>query len=73
MSLMQKLLDAGYPRSEMFHHCSDLYVFVTPETEKVVNEYYSQWHIKPDIFKDNLTGKPMYDLAFCYTPTCKEE
>ena len=31
-TLMELLLEAGYPREEVFNHCSDLYVFVTPLT-----------------------------------------
>lgn len=26
-TLMETLIDAGYPREEMYHHCSDLYFF----------------------------------------------
>ena len=26
-TLMETLIDAGYPREEMYHHCSDLYIF----------------------------------------------
>ncbi len=36
MTLMERLLAAGYPREQMFSHESDLYVFVTPLTKKVV-------------------------------------
>ena len=38
-SLMQMLLDAGYPREEMYHHESDLYVYVTPLTTKVIEDW----------------------------------
>ena len=27
-TLMETLIDAGYPREEMYHHCSDLYIFL---------------------------------------------
>lgn len=37
--LMQRLLDAGYPPEEMDHHESDLYVFVTPLTTKVIEQW----------------------------------
>ena len=26
-TLMETLIDAGYPCEEMYHHCSDLYIF----------------------------------------------
>ena len=32
MTLMEKLEAAGYPREEMYHHESDLYVFFTPHS-----------------------------------------
>ena len=37
--LMQRFLDAGYNKAEMHHHESDLYVFVTPVTTKVIDEW----------------------------------
>lgn len=72
--LMQRLLDAGYPREEMDHHESDLYVYVTPLTTKVINEWleYNGWRrLKNDPFlcskfKDQITGRMMYDIAFQY-------
>lgn len=67
-SLKQMLLDAGYPESEMYHHYADLYVYVTPVTTKVIDEwcgkhgYTKDWHCPK--FKDRITGKQMYDCAF---------
>ena len=34
--LMIRLLEAGYPHSEMDHHESDLYVYVTPVSTRVI-------------------------------------
>lgn len=31
-TLMQRLIEAGYSEKDIFHHESDLYVFVTPIT-----------------------------------------
>ena len=68
--LMQRFLDAGYNKAEMYHHESDLYVFVTPVTTKVINEwskengYGKNWHCP--IFTDQVTGRQMYDCAFQY-------
>ena len=36
MTLLEKLLANGYPKEQIFHHCSDLYVFVTPLTKKML-------------------------------------
>lgn len=72
MTLMDRLLAAGYPRDQMFSHESDLYVFVTPLTKRVVEEWCSEKgfnrHRTAPVFKDNVTGKPMYDIAFAYDP-----
>lgn len=67
-TLKQMLLDAGYPENEMFHHYADLYVYVTPVTTRVIDEwckehgYTKSWHCPK--FKDQITGKSMYDCAF---------
>ena len=69
-SLMRRLLDDGYPKDEMDHYESDLYVYVTPLTTRVINEwceencYRRSWHCP--MFKDQITGRPMYDCAFQY-------
>lgn len=67
-SLMRRLLDAGYHREEMYHHGSDLYVYVTAMTTKVIaqwcndNGFRMDWHCPK--FKDQITGAQMYDCAF---------
>lgn len=38
-TLMEMLIEAGYPKEEMDHYCSDLYVYVTPLTTKVIEEW----------------------------------
>lgn len=75
-TLMQRLLDAGYPREEMFNHESDLYVYVNETSRPVVDAYYREhgWSrtFHAPIFKDQITGKPMYDCAFQYSDWYKE-
>lgn len=69
-TLMELLIEAGYPESEMDHHESDLYVYVTPITTKVINEwckeneYRREWHCP--VFTDQTTKRQMYDCAFQY-------
>ena len=69
--LMKRLLDAGYPLEEMDHHESDLYVYVTPLTTKVIeqwcreHEYDRTWHC-PTFF-DQESGRLMFDCAFQFT------
>ena len=76
-TLMEALAEAGYPREQMFNHCSDLYVFITPLTEQVIDEWFKEngWHREPFVtaFRDRITGKPMYDIAFQYTPYWEEK
>lgn len=70
MTLIEKLIEAGYPRDEMYHHYSDLYIFITPLTIRVVDEWFKEQGYNKDLFvsrfTDNVTGKPMYDIAFQY-------
>lgn len=71
-TLKEMLIEAGYPESEMDHemdhHYSDLYVYVIPLTTKVIkkwckaHDYRMAWHCP--IFKDQITGRMMYDCAF---------
>lgn len=72
MTLMEKLEVAGYPREEMYHHESDLYVFLTPLTKRVIDEWFKENGLTRSLFvstfRDQITGKPMYDVAFQYTP-----
>lgn len=76
-SLMEQLLDAGYPRDQIFNHESDLYVFVTPLTQRVVNKWcednrYAK-HLFMKTFTDQISGRPMYDIPFQYTPYWDEK
>lgn len=69
-TLMEMLIEAGYPKEKMYHpsYGSDLYVYVTPLTTKVIEEwckahdYRMVWHCPT--FRDQITGKMMYDCAF---------
>lgn len=75
-TLIEMLLEAGYDKKSLFHHESDLYVFVTKTTTKVIHEWLSENGYNDDIlngdtflltkFRDNITGRPMYDIAFQY-------
>lgn len=72
ITLMEKLIESGYPANEIYHHCSDLYIFVTPLTKKVVDEWFKKQKLKRHLFvstfTDQITGKLMYDCAFQYDP-----
>lgn len=72
-TLMERLVEAGVPLSDMDHHESDLYVFVTPRTTEVVEawceEIGSSRHAAAPVFVDQVTGRLMYDCAFAFDPS----
>ena len=76
-SLMESLLEAGYPPEDIAHHYSDLYVYVTPLTTKVIIEWADENGYDNNLrdgvfvqtFKDQITGRKMYDIAFQYIPS----
>ena len=76
-SLMECLLEAGYPPEDIDHHYSDLYVYVTPLTTKVITEWADENGYDSSLrdgvfvqkFKDQITGRMMYDIAFQYIPS----
>ena len=82
-SLMEMLVQAGYPREDIHHYASDLYVYVTPLTTKVLEEWckVNGWNSRLvkdksflfDVFTDNVTGRKMYDIAFQYIPFWEEK
>lgn len=69
-TLLTCLLEAGYPKKDIFHHKSDLYIYVTPLTKSIVKNWYQENHLNQNWhctkFKDNITGRMMYDCAFQY-------
>lgn len=75
-SLMERLLEAGYPPEDINHHDHDLYIYVTPLTTKIVkawqkyNGYVDTLNgLMVQTFKDQITGRMMYDIAFQYIPS----
>lgn len=70
MTLLERILKAGYPEQDIFNHESDLYVYVTPLTTAIVEDWCKehgfrrQWHCPT--FTDQITGRLMYDCAFQY-------
>ena len=75
-SLMERLLEAGYPPEDIDHHDYDLYVYVTPLATKIIkawleyNDYADNLNgFLIQTFKDQITGRKMYDIAFQYIPS----
>ena len=62
-NIYEELKNAGV---EIANHESDLYCPVNVITKEIVSRYeYSQ---NVTIFKDQITGKPWYNIPFAYTP-----
>ena len=76
-SLMERLLEAGYPPEDIHHHYYDLYVYVAPLTTKVIMEWADENGYDSNLrdgvfvqtFKDQITGRKMYDIVFQYIPS----
>lgn len=77
MTLIEMLIEAGYPKEEMYHHGTDLYIFATPITKRVTERWYKErgynLHHNRSMFTDQVTGRPMYDCAFQYYEPIEEE
>ena len=79
-SLMEVLLEEGYLPEDIDHYYYDLYVYVTPLTTKIIkawlkyNDYADTLNgIMVQTFKDQITGRMMYDIAFQYIPALGEK
>ena len=74
--LMERLLEAGYPPEDIDHYYYDLYVYVTPLTTKVIKEWMKDNNYTDNLngfliqkFRDQITGRIMYNIAFQYIPS----
>lgn len=69
-SLIEVLIEAGYPREDIYHHESDLYIYLTPLTKRVVDGWFKEQglhrHLFVSTFTDQVTGRKMCDIAFQY-------
>ena len=69
-TLLKRLLDAVYPKAEIHHWQSDLYVFVTPLTTKIISEWCDEngytMNLHCTRFVDQITGNMMYNCVFQY-------
>lgn len=62
-NIYERALEVMKPE-EIGHWCSDLYLKVTPESRKLVNEY--DWKRNVKVFIDNIENVPWYDIPFAY-------
>ena len=76
-SLMERLLEEGYPPEDIDHHDYDLYVYITPLTTRVLKSWMKDNNYTDNLrdelfvqkFKDQITGRMMYDIFFQYIPS----
>ena len=75
-SLMERLLEEGYPPEDIHHHDYDLYVYITPLTIRVLKAWMKDNNYTDNLngfliqkFRDQITGRKMYDIAFQYIPS----
>lgn len=72
LSLMERLMMAGFHLDELDHSGSHLYVPVTPLSGAVIDKWLEDKglakHLFVSEFKDQRTGKPMYEVVFQYDP-----
>lgn len=74
-SLYETLLSSGYPKTDIFNHESDMYIYVTPLTTRLIEEFWPDDNMRGlfvKTFTDNINKKLMYDVAFAYDPYWRE-
>lgn len=71
-SLMKMLLDAGYPKTELRHYCSSLFVYPSELVNEVLNKYCEENGVHREdfimMFYDSFSGKMMLELCDKYNP-----
>lgn len=55
---------AQIPAAHIDHHASDLYLKVTPETTRIINQLENKSLLTT--FTDNIDNELWYELPFCY-------
>lgn len=72
-TLYQRLVEAMKPE-DIDHHYSDLYVRVTADSKRIIDEFYADHpelhkHMQVSTFKSNIPPRVLwYDIAFAYNP-----
>ena len=64
-TLIEMLIEAGYPKEQIHHHGIDLYIEVTPLTTKVLEDWCKQNGWDERLVKGALfQGVPFQDAPF---------
>lgn len=58
------------PPEDIEHHGSDLYIRITPESRKLIDQFQYKRLMGSCLFNTftSYDGSRWYDLAFCYSP-----
>lgn len=70
-----RILEAGIPKSDIDHHETDLYVRVTEQSKRVIENYIKEAHAEHMVktFRSNIAPHDLwYDCPFCYLPMWEE-
>ena len=76
-TLNQRLVEVMKPE-DIDHHSSDLYVKITKESTRIIDEYYAEHpelmkYLFVSIFTSNTPSRCLwYDIAFAYDPFWEE-
>lgn len=76
-TLYQRLVEVMKPE-DIDHHRSDLYVRITKDSKRIIDEYYAEHPelnktIFVSIFESNIPSRCLwYDIAFAYDPFWEE-
>lgn len=65
LTVREQLLEAGIKEDELGNWCSDLYVKVTPISEKFIDNYEFKCNVTK--FICNIDKELWYDIPFAYT------
>lgn len=64
--LYEVIQAAKIPPEHIDHHASDLYLKVTPETTRIIDQL--EYKSMITTFTDNIDNELWYDIPFCYSP-----
>ena len=64
MTIKQELIHIGMKETDFDHHCSDLYVRVTPISKAFLATY--KYKNMVTVFIDNIEHVPFYEIPFAY-------
>ena len=65
LNIYEKAIEILSPK-DIDHHCSDLYLRKTRQSEKLINDY--EYRSQVSVFTSNIDNRLWYEIPFAYTP-----